>query len=85
MCFDPVGAHTRASVTDVRPNLFDSKWKENVGGADWLTYFDASGALVYQRAMDNFIRAHGPCLSNASYSFVTANDAIASKVYSLSS
>jgi hypothetical protein len=32
MCFDPLGIHTRAMITDVRPKLFDGAWKENVGG-----------------------------------------------------
>ena len=40
MCFDPTGAHTRSTVTDVRPNLFDAQWKQSVGGGDWLVYFD---------------------------------------------
>ena len=46
MCFDPLGTHTRAFVTDVRPKLFDGGWKGNVGGADFLTgYFDGSGVF----------------------------------------
>ena len=34
MCFDPLGTATRAFITDVRPKLFDGKWKNNVGGGD---------------------------------------------------
>ena len=26
--FDPLGTHTRAFITDVRPKLFDGIWKE---------------------------------------------------------
>ena len=36
ICFDPLGTHTRAFITDVRPKLFDGHWKENVGGGDFL-------------------------------------------------
>ena len=80
MCFDPLGAHTRAAITDVRPNLFDSSWKENVGGGDFLVYFDEAGSFVYPRSLDSAIRASGPCLSNATYNAVTSDDAISTRV-----
>jgi hypothetical protein len=35
MCFDPIGAHTRSMITDVRPKLFDGNWKENIGGGKY--------------------------------------------------
>ena len=31
ICFDPLGTHTRAFITDMRPKLFDGEWKENIG------------------------------------------------------
>ena len=31
ICFDPLGTHTRAFITDIRPKLFDGEWKENIG------------------------------------------------------
>ncbi|CAN0018214.1 unnamed protein product, partial [Heterosigma akashiwo] len=80
LCLDPLGSHTRAAITDVRPNLFDAKWKENVGGGDWLVYFNGTGSFVYQRSLEHSISAAGPCLSNATYTAVTEDDAIATKI-----
>jgi hypothetical protein len=80
ICFDPLGSHTRAFITDVRPKLFDGDWKENVGGGDFLLYFGETGALKYLKALDPLIHSNGPCLSNASYVSVTEDDAIQSKV-----
>ena len=48
ICFDPLGTHTRAFITDVRPKLFDGKWKENVGGGDFIQLFGADGKLQYE-------------------------------------
>ena len=80
MCFDPIGAHTRAMITDVRPKLFDGNWKENVGGGDFLLLFGESGAMQYLKELDPLIHASGPCLSNASYSSVTNDGALSSHV-----
>ena len=33
MCFDPLGTHTRAFITDVRPKLFDGEWG---AGREWM-------------------------------------------------
>ncbi|GMH73712.1 hypothetical protein TL16_g06263 [Triparma laevis f. inornata] len=75
ICFDPLGSHTRAPVTDIRVKLFDRAWKKNVGGADFsLLYFDESGAMVYPKELDPMIWSNGPCLSNASY-FSVSDDA----------
>ena len=79
-CFEPHGTHTRAQITDVRPNLFDNDWKENVGGASWLDYFDGDGVLQYPRAMESRIATGGPCLSNATYESVSQDDKIKSRV-----
>ena len=67
ICFDPLGSHTRAFITDVRPKLFDGKWKENVGGGDFLQMFGADGKLRYLKELDAQILASGPCLSDAQY------------------
>ena len=49
--FDPIGVHTRAKITDVRPKLFDGQWKENVGGGDFLLLFGKSGAMQYLKEL----------------------------------
>eukprot|EP00656_Telonema_subtile_P023161 TRINITY_DN244_c0_g1_i3.p1 TRINITY_DN244_c0_g1~~TRINITY_DN244_c0_g1_i3.p1 ORF type:complete len:940 (+),score=120.88 TRINITY_DN244_c0_g1_i3:45-2864(+) len=80
ICFDPLGTHTRAFVTDVRPSLMDGQWKQNVGGGDFLVYFDSTGAFVYLKALDPQIHSSGPCLTNATYYSITADGAIQSRV-----
>jgi hypothetical protein len=76
ICFDPLGSHTRASITDVRPKLFDGKWKENIGGGDFVWLFGPAGKLQYPKALDPQLHSNGPCLSNASYSSVTLDDSL---------
>ena len=67
-------------VTDVRPKLFDGSWKENVGGADFLQFFDESGAMQYLKGYDSQLHTSGPCLSNASYTSITRDESISSHV-----
>jgi len=77
---DPQGSHTRAVITDVRPKLFDGRWKENVGGGDFLLYFDAAGSMQYKKGLDAQLFANGPCLSDALYTSVSLDEAIKSEV-----
>jgi len=77
---DPQGSHTRAVITDVRPKLFDGQWKQNVGGGDFLLYFDAAGSLQYKKELDAQLFANGPCLSDALYTSVSLDNAIKSEV-----
>jgi hypothetical protein len=60
----------------VRVEIFKGFWAENVGGGDYLVYFNAAGQYVYAKALDPMIIAAGPCLSNASYTQTSADDAI---------
>ena len=80
ICFDPLGTHTRAFITDVRPSLMDGEWKENIGGGDFLVYFNSAGEFVYPKAMDPQLHSSGPCLSNATYRSVSGDDTIRSTV-----
>ena len=77
ICFDPLGSHTRAFITDVRPKLFDGAWKENVGGGDFLLLFGADGKLQYLKEMVAQLHTSGPCLSDAEYAAVTVDGAVA--------
>ncbi|CAB9515166.1 Cohesin domain [Seminavis robusta] len=80
-CMDPLGSHTRAPITDVRVKLFDGKWKENVGGGEFLLYFDDKGVMQSsKKGLDAQLHANGPCLSNATYTSVTIDGAIQSRV-----
>ena len=81
ICFDPHGTTRRSFITDMRPKLFDGKWKENIGGGDFTLMFGASGDLIYLKEVDAQIHANGPCLSNASYSSVTSDNSIATVVH----
>eukprot|EP00615_Pteridomonas_danica_P002625 CAMPEP_0114330380 /NCGR_PEP_ID=MMETSP0101-20121206/1714_1 /TAXON_ID=38822 ORGANISM="Pteridomonas danica, Strain PT" /NCGR_SAMPLE_ID=MMETSP0101 /ASSEMBLY_ACC=CAM_ASM_000211 /LENGTH=504 /DNA_ID=CAMNT_0001460375 /DNA_START=866 /DNA_END=2376 /DNA_ORIENTATION=- len=76
MCFDILGIHTRAQITDVRVELFDGVWANNVGGGEFLIYYDVNGSYVYQKAVDVSILTPGPCLSNASFNGKSEEDSI---------
>jgi len=79
--FDPLGMHTRASITDVRPKLFHGEWTDNVGGGEMFpTYFGADGAFQYWKAMDAQIHTSGPCLSNSSYVAISEDEALETHV-----
>ena len=80
MCFDPLGTHTRAFITDVRPKLFDGEWKENVGGGDFLQMFAADGKLLYQKEVDPQLHVGGPCLSKAEYTGVTLDESVLTRL-----
>lgn len=42
--------------------------------------FDAAGKFIYQKAIDAEIGANGPCLSNATYSSLSSDESIRSKI-----
>ena len=80
ICFDPLGTHTRAAVTDIRVKLFDGKWKENVGGGDFVSLFGPTGALQYLKQLDPQLHSNGPCLTNASYTSLTLDESLSIEV-----
>eukprot|EP00931_Biecheleriopsis_adriatica_P092531 TRINITY_DN66338_c0_g1_i1.p1 TRINITY_DN66338_c0_g1~~TRINITY_DN66338_c0_g1_i1.p1 ORF type:complete len:1036 (+),score=58.33 TRINITY_DN66338_c0_g1_i1:240-3347(+) len=85
ICLDPLGSHTQATITDVRPKLYDGEWKQNVGGGNFLPHLftkEASGsaALQYIKSLDPQLHSNGPCLSNASYTGVSRDGSIATRV-----
>lgn len=77
---DPLGEHTRAVITDVRVKWFDGDWTENIGGGDYLLYFDESGVFRYKKELTAQIRTSGPCLSDALYTSISDDGAIKSKI-----
>jgi len=80
ICFDPLGTHTRAFITDIRPKLFDGSWKENIGGGDYIILFGADGTLQYLKSLDPQLLSSGPCFSEARYSAITLDESITSSV-----
>jgi hypothetical protein len=49
-------------------HLFDGDWNENVGGQDFLVFYNTNGSYIYPKAVDADIKASGPCLSNTTFS-----------------
>ena len=60
--------------------LFRKIFSENVGGGDFLIYFDGNGAFRYKKGLTSQIRTSGPCLSDALYTSVTDDEAIKSEI-----
>ena len=77
---DPIGALSRSMITNVRGKFFDGALKRNVGGGDFLVYFNPSGAYQYSKQVNARLLANGPCLSNATYTSLSQDGAIQSTI-----
>jgi len=83
MCYDP-SQHLGASfITDVRPTFTAGKhrrkehtWTENVGGGDFLVYFDNSNTYRWAKRLKTAYHWAGPNMTEVLYSGVTDDDAI---------
>lgn len=83
ICYDPDVNLNRSMIDDVRPLMVwgmtdgDEKkkwgWTHNVGGGDFLVYFDAAGQKQFLTRMKTAYLSHGPNLTEAIYSGVTAD------------
>jgi hypothetical protein len=91
ICYQPSGQSRRSMVTDVRPldvcgmgstssNCKAKTWTQNVGGADFLVYFDQDSKYQWQKWAHSDFISTGPCLTNVSYTGVTADEALRTKV-----
>ncbi len=74
ICYEPDQAQANCSITDVRPfmvrSMGDGKtfgWTNNVGGGDFLRFFDATGERVPHSAMRTTYHKQGPCLTEVTY------------------
>ena len=74
ICYEPDQAQANCSITDVRPfmvrSMGDGKpfgWTNNVGGGDFLRFFDATGGRVPHSAMRTTYHKQGPCLTEVTY------------------
>lgn len=83
MCYDPSQHLGGAFITDVRPAFTSSKnggkaynWTENVGGGDFLVYFDADNTYRWVKQLKTVFHWTGPNMAEVHYSGVTDDDAI---------
>lgn len=78
--YDPDLTLGRAMIDDVRPFLVDAAgqwaWTGNVGGADYLVYFDAAGVEQRLGQMRTLYELTGPNLTRVTYAGITADGAI---------
>ncbi|VGO12489.1 hypothetical protein PDESU_01042 [Pontiella desulfatans] len=83
MCYDPSQHLGAAFIADVRPAFTSSKnggkaynWTENVGGGDFLVYFDSSNTYRWVKQQKTAFHWTGPNMTAVHYSGVTDDDAI---------
>ena len=75
ICFEPGRVQRRCFITDVRPLMTLSVepnakrwgWAENCGGGDFLMWKDSQGRYQTMKGTRTDYRAHGPCLTDVSY------------------
>ncbi|MBT4496167.1 MAG: RsmB/NOP family class I SAM-dependent RNA methyltransferase, partial [Gemmatimonadetes bacterium] len=85
ICYDPDVCLNRSVIDDVRPLMVtqmktpDGKWgwTNNVGGGDFLVYFDRDGDKQYLTRMRSAYLSQGPNLTDVVYSGVSADGKIA--------
>jgi len=89
ICFDPDQAQVGNMVCDVRPLMVHQMgqdeprkwaWTNNVGGADFLRYFDASGRRQPVARVKAAYLRHGPNLTEVTYTWRSADGAIENRV-----
>jgi len=82
MCYDPSQHLGSSFITDVRPAFTTGKneetytWTENVGGGDFLVYFDSSKTYRWAKRLKTAYHWTGPNMTEVLYSGVTDDDAI---------
>ncbi|MDF7808621.1 hypothetical protein P4E94_14320 [Pontiellaceae bacterium B12219] len=82
MCYDPSQHLGAAFITDVRPSFTPSKqgkpynWTENVGGGDFLVYFDKDNTYRWVKKLKTAFYWTGPNVTEVHYSGITDDDAI---------
>jgi len=82
MCYDPSQHLGSSFITDVRPSFTTGRngntytWTENIGGGDFLVYFDRSNTYRWTKQLKTAYRWTGPNMAEVFYSGVTDDDAI---------
>lgn len=86
ICYDPDVNLGRAMIDDIRPLLVKSmrgqnwNWTNNVGGGDFLVYFDRDNHRQYLSRMKTWYRRYGPNLTEAHYAGITPDQAISAHI-----
>ena len=85
--YDPDVNLGRSMIDDVRPLMVKSMgdggkwgWTNNVGGGDFLVYFNRQGEKQYLTRMKAFYEHYGPNLTNVHYAGVSADGKIEAHV-----
>jgi len=74
---DTLGLLARSQLASARVELFDGNVTRDVGGGDFLVYFNASGSYVFPKAAEATVVFAGPCLSTSTYTQESQDGAIA--------
>jgi hypothetical protein len=84
--YDPDINLNRSMIDDVRPLMVTGMhggqwhWTANVGGGDFLVYFDAAGRRQFLTRMRTAYLSQGPNLTDVVYAGVTADGKIAARI-----
>lgn len=80
--YDPDVNLGRAMIDDVRPLMVTAMgggkwtWTDNVGGGDFLVYFNGKNKKQYLTRMKTYYENYGPNLTNVHYAGVSADNKI---------
>jgi len=86
ICYDPDVNLNRSMIDDVRPLMVTGmnggqwEWTCNVGGGDFLVYFDAAGQKQYLSRMRTAYLSYGPNLTDVIYAGVTPDGCIEARI-----
>jgi len=88
ICYDPDVNLNRAVIDDIRPlmvwGMNDDKmkwnWTNNVGGGDFLVYFDKNNQKQFLSRMRSAYISYGPNLTEVTYAGVTADGHISAHI-----
>ncbi|MCC6143906.1 MAG: hypothetical protein IT368_08870 [Candidatus Hydrogenedentes bacterium] len=84
--YDPDINLNRSMIDDIRPLMVTGmnggqwEWTANVGGGDFLVYFDGAGRRQFLTRMRTAYLSQGPNLTDVVYAGVTADGKIAAKI-----
>lgn len=89
ICYDPDVNLNRSMIDDVRPLMvwqMNSKqtkwgWTNNVGGGDFLVYFNDKGQKQFLSRMRTAYLSQGPNLTDVVYAGVSADGNIAARIH----
>lgn len=91
ICYDPDINLNRSMIDDVRPLMVHGMggtpetpalwtWTNNVGGGDFLTWFDPSGNRRFPEGMRTAYQRYGPNLTEAVYAGTSGDGAISMRI-----